>query len=190
MWNDTLNSSAYQAIAEIGVLFFTGTIAIFLFNWVKGVLQDGNNFVPWEQWILLAVAVAVALLANQGALMRDLTFSMRDLMNASSQKVLQSSSVNGLTAIDAFNQISSGIGVQSWYDQQVQTCQAIPDPVQQQKCLDDAQILSQQFAQQQGSGNLVNKPGILSGLASAIETVLVGLLFALGVWVKIWSKRF
>ena len=104
LWNDTLNSPMYQAISEIGVLFFTGTIAIFLYYWVKGMLEGENSFVPWEQWILLAVAVA--LLANQGALMRDLTFSMRDLMNATNQKVLQSS-LSGSNLIDAFNQISS-----------------------------------------------------------------------------------
>ncbi len=182
LWNSTLNSTMYNAIAEIGVLFFSGTIAIFLFYWVKGMLEDGNNFVPWEQWILLAVAVA--LLANQGALMRDLTFSMRDLMNATNQKVLQSSSVNGMTLTTAFNQISSGTGVQSWYNQQVQTCQAIPDPVQQQKCIDDARVLAQQFAQQGGSGNQVNQSGFWSGVGSAIETALVGFLFALGVAVQ------
>ncbi len=126
LWSDTLNSPMYQAIAEIGVLFFTGTIVLFLFNWVKGMLQDGNSFVPWEQWLLLAVAVA--LLANQGALMRDLTFSMRDLMNATNAKVLQSSMVNGSNLISAFNQVSNGTGVQSWYNQQVKTCQTINDP--------------------------------------------------------------
>ena len=182
LWNSTLNSTMYNGIAEVGVLFFSGTIAIFLYYWVKGMLEDGNNFVPWEQWILLAVAVA--LLANQGALMRDLTFSMRDLMNATNQKVLQSSSFNGTTLTSAFNQISSGTGVQSWYNQQVQTCQAIPDPTQQQKCVDDAKILAQQFAQLGGSGNLINQSGILSGFGSMIETALVGFLFALGVAVQ------
>lgn len=182
LWNSTLNSTMYNAIAEIGVLFFTGTIAIFLYYWVKGLLEDGNSAVPWEQWILLAVAVA--LLANQGSLMRDLTFSMRDLMNATNQKVLQSSSFNGTTLTSAFNQTSSGTGVQSWYNQQVQTCQGIPDPVQQQKCVDDAKVLAQQLAQQGGSGNLVNQSGILSGFSSMIETALVGFLFALGVAVQ------
>ncbi|EAZ88861.1 hypothetical protein [Crocosphaera chwakensis] len=181
LWNDTLNSSMYQAIAEIGVVFFTGTFAIFLYYWVKGLLEDGNNFAPWEQWILLAVAIA--LLANQGSFMRDLTFSMRDLMNATSQQVLQSS-LSGNNLISAFNQISSGTGVQSWYNQQVQTCQAIPDPVQQQKCVDDARVMAQQFAQQQGSGNLLNQSGFLSGFGSAIETALVGFLLALGVAVQ------
>ncbi len=181
LWNETLNSPMYQAISEIGVLFFTGTIAIFLYYWVKGMLEGENSFVPWEQWILLAVAVA--LLANQGALMRDLTFSMRDLMNATNQKVLQSS-LSGSNLIDAFNQISSGTGVQSWYNQQVQTCQAIADPTQQQKCVEDAKVLAQQFAQLEGNNNRINQPGFLSGVGSVIETALVGLLLALGVAVQ------
>ncbi len=182
LWNDTLNSTMYNGIAEIGVLFFTGTIAIFVLTWVKDVFQDEHSPVPWERWILLAVAVA--LLANQGALMKNLTFSMRDLMNATNQKVLQSSSVNGMTLISAFNQISSGTGVQSWYNQQVQICQAIPDPVKQQKCLDDAKTLAQQFAQQGGNSNLLNQPGFLSGIGSAIETAMVGLLLALAVAIQ------
>lgn len=182
LWNDTLNSTMYNAIAEIGVLFFTGTIAIFVITWVKDVFQDEHSPIPWERWILLAVAVA--LLANQGSLMRDLTFSMRDLMNATSQKVLQSSSVNGMTLISAFNQISSGTGVQSWYNQQVQICQTISDPLQQQKCLNEAETLAQQFAQQGGSGNIISQPGILSGFGSAIETAMVGLLLALAVAIQ------
>ena len=182
LWNDTLNSPMYQAIAEIGVLFFAGTMVLFLFNWVKGMLQDGKSFVPWEQWLLLAVAVA--LLTNQGALMRDLTFSLRDLMNATNAKVLQSSMVNGNNLISAFNQVSNGTGVQSWYNQQVKTCQTINDPVKQQQCLDDAKVVAEQLAQNGGSGNLVNQPGFFSGIGSAIETAMVGLLLALGVAVQ------
>ena len=182
LWNDTLNSPMYIAIADIGVFFFTGTLAIFLLNWIKGVFQDEHSPVPWEQWILLAVAVA--LLANQGALMKTLTFSLRDLMNATNEKVLQSSLINGADLISAFNQVASGAGVQSWYNQQVQSCQMIPDPTQQQQCLNNAQALANQLAQQGGSSNLPNPSGLLSGVGSAIETALVGLLFALGVAVQ------
>jgi hypothetical protein len=182
LWNDTLNSPMYEAIAEIGVLFFTGTIAIFILNWVKGVFQDEHNPVHWEQWILLAVAVA--LLANQGALLKNLTFSMRDLMNATNEKVLQSSLINGADLISAFNQVSNGAGIQSWYNQQVRTCQMIPDPAQRQQCLDDATILANQLAQQGGSNNVTNQPGFLSAIGSAVETAMVGLLLALGVAVQ------
>lgn len=181
LWNDTLNSPMYVAIAEIGALFFMGTLTIFVVLWVKDMFQNEHSPVPWERWILLAVAVA--LLANQGSLMKTLTFSLRDLMNATNEKVLQSGLTNGADLITAFNQVSNGVGVQSWYNQQVRTCQTIPEPTKQQQCLNDAKVLANQLAQQ-GVNNAPNQPGFLSGIGSAIETAMVGLLLALGVAVQ------
>ncbi len=185
LWKLALDSDLYKAVADIGAFFFIATLAIFIFNWTKDALNEGEAFLPYENWIWLVVAVA--LLANGGELLKDLTFITRDVMNELSEQVLTSSLSGSKNLIEAFNEASTNAGVQGWYEQELRRCAGITDPQARQDCIDKALQTANEIAKRGAPNSAPNLWQRVTGalnIGSTIETALTGLMLALGVAVQ------
>jgi hypothetical protein len=178
LWTNILNSPLFTVMADLGRLFAVGLMALLILNVVKELLQDEKSFPPYEKIIWLAIVIA--LLTNQGALTRELTLALRGLINGINEFVLQQTLAEGGDLFQAFQQATSQVGLQNWFNQQLQQCQAIPDPQQKKACIDGAMQTANQIA-----NNLPQNPGInlnpLSAIGSILETSMQGWLIAFGL---------
>ncbi|MEO1373444.1 MAG: hypothetical protein AAFW70_03780 [Cyanobacteria bacterium J06635_10] len=98
LWTETINTGAaspgggvWNSMCTVGVLFAVSTLALFMVEWTKNMLQ-GDEQRAYSEFIW--VIVVVALLANNGALLGKTTLGIRNYINNVNTYVLKNAAAS------------------------------------------------------------------------------------------------
>lgn len=178
LWEQTLNSSLYSALAQLGVFFAVGTLLIFMVQWFKA-LMDGDNPQAFSDivWPLLVIV----LLTNQAQVLSACTLQLRDIINQVNQGIL-TAQVGDLQLQEAYQQVVGQVGEQTVINALRSQCANIADPQQQQDCINQAAQQSGQLNNGQQSNDPFN---IGQQFQNTISTIFAaaarGWLIAFGI---------
>ena len=98
LWTETINTGVaspaggvWNSMCTIGVLFAVATLALFMVEWTKNMLQ-GDEQRAYSEFIW--VIIVVALLANNGLLLGKATIGIRDYINNVNSYVLKNAAAS------------------------------------------------------------------------------------------------
>ncbi|NES22290.1 MAG: hypothetical protein F6K41_26060 [Symploca sp. SIO3E6] len=87
-WQDVLTGDLYGIITNVGTFFAVGTLLFFMVQWLRDLIE-GEFTRPISA--LIWPFIVVLFLANNGAILSQLTLQVRGYMNDVNQQVLDSS---------------------------------------------------------------------------------------------------
>lgn len=98
LWTETINTGVaspaggvWNSMCTIGVLFAVATLALFMVEWTKNMLQ-GDEQRAYSEFIW--VIIVVAFLANNGLLLGKATIGIRDYINNVNSYVLKNAAAS------------------------------------------------------------------------------------------------
>lgn len=98
LWTETINTGAaspaggvWNSMCTVGTLFAVATLALFMVEWTKNMLQ-GDEQRAYSEFIW--VIIVVALLANNGLLLGKATIGIRDYINNVNKFVLENAAAS------------------------------------------------------------------------------------------------
>jgi len=138
IWIDILHSQLYVAIVNIGLLIALGSLAIFLVQWGKEMMEGGGLVVFYK---LLLVVIPIMFLTNNGTLLVDTTLGIRAAINDTNQMALIEIT-NGITLKEAYTESQAQDSSAEAFAVIRQQCRTQTTPEAQQKCLEQKE---QQF---------------------------------------------
>ncbi|NEP56932.1 MAG: hypothetical protein F6K31_07880 [Symploca sp. SIO2G7] len=176
IWTDLLLSPGiYPSIVKLGLLIALGSMAIFLVQWGKEMME--GKLVDFDK--VIWVVVVIMLLNNDGRLLAETTLGLRAVINETNQMVL-SQTANDVTLREAYKQAAvqkSSAEVLAIIKEQCRT-QATPEA--QQKCLEQKERQFEEYIRRvqeiNGSENSSYWERFTAYLRQEIETVSSGAL--------------
>lgn len=96
LWTETINTGSggggvWNSMCTVGILFAVATLAFFMVEWVKNML-DGDEKRSYTEFIW--VIIVVALLGNNGQLLGQATLGVRNYINNVNQFVLENAAAS------------------------------------------------------------------------------------------------
>jgi hypothetical protein len=151
LWQDVLNGGLYEAITQLGLFFAVGTLMIFLVQWAKALIDGEDSRAISE---LIWPIIVVTLLANNGMILKEGTYGLRNVINVVNQNLL-----NSTTASLVLQDAVAGVLAQDQASSELQAlltnCQSLPDLQQQTTCVENAINTAQQTQNSQNFPNQI-----------------------------------
>lgn len=165
LWTDTLAGTLYSAISTVGILFAVSTLIFFLVEWTKQIINgEEQRAVTDFIWVL----IVVALLANNGSLLREGTLGIRNLINNINNSVLQYAA-KGADLREAYQRALGDEATRQAIKLEVENCQASSlSPEDAITCLEDAKNRLQNEYPQYFTG----VSGPLKGMIERLDRII------------------
>lgn len=177
LWNDIYAPSGiYGALATIGGLFASITLAFSLVQIIKELIGEERSFIPYERFIWWAMVIL--LLFNDGAFLREMTFSFRDLVRSTNQLVL-SQTVDGLTLEEQLQRANASVGTSVALDSAVAQCAMLTDTVQRTECF--GAIDSETGSIFDNLPSIPSVDDILTGISNGLERSFIAIMLGLSI---------
>lgn len=175
LWSVMLNSELYTTLADLAAALAGVTIAILIVQLLGEMLEDEMKRSIYEKLVWLALVVA--LLANDGVGFRDLTLQLRDAMNGVNKAILSMTAGEVDSLAQAYDQATTQVGLQNWFNQEIQKCEQIPEPEEKVACAKAAEEKANQLAQATNLAEADSNWGE-NPIGSVIDAALQGWLIA------------
>ncbi len=86
LWQQTLTGGLYASLCKVGVLFAVATLALFMVQWGKQMINDEEQRAFSE---LIWPLIVTVLLANNGSLLANSTLALREYINSVNNYILE-----------------------------------------------------------------------------------------------------
>lgn len=174
VWDSVFDSALYGSIVDIGTVLAVLSLGWFLTKLGTEWMEGGSDQVLPR---LISVFVAIALLANQGALMSDVTLGVRNAAITLTDTVLQQA-IDGTDLQTSYRDARLQEAAQATYTSQYQACLDASQgtPRRDERCRSLASIARSNFLASQGS--TASESEDLGWIGSAIQAALSAILWA------------
>ncbi|MDF5731362.1 MAG: hypothetical protein PUP92_26005 [Rhizonema sp. PD38] len=136
LWEQTLNGNLYGSMSKVGQLFALATLCLYMVelakNWIN---QEDMKALSSYIWPI----IVIALLANNGTLLKSTTLSIRGYINNVNNQVLEYTAAGANLEV-AFNRAVGNIALQQQVGAAMERCQSLPGRTQDAiTCLQQAE---------------------------------------------------
>ncbi|MGK7878129.1 MAG: hypothetical protein AB4426_33930 [Xenococcaceae cyanobacterium] len=143
LWNAAFSSGLYLALVRLGLLFALGSLAFFVVQWLKAML-DGEESQALSQ--LLWPLIVVFLLSNSGAPLAGATKELRALIHTVNQEVLELAIADTNLQV-AYELASTENAVEQVIAGKRDACYGLENTGERVSCIQDAASEAQNFIQ-------------------------------------------
>jgi uncharacterized membrane protein YeaQ/YmgE (transglycosylase-associated protein family) len=165
LWQETLNGSLYGALCKVGQLFAVATLCLYMVELAKNFInQEDMKALSSFIWPI----IVISMLANDAALLKSATLSMREMINTVNNDVIKYAAA-GVDMEVAFNRAVGNIALQQQVGAAMERCRSIPGSSKDSAdCLQQAEVELRKSAPDLFKGS---EPPASSGLFNPLEAL-------------------
>ncbi len=118
LWQETLNGSLYGALCKVGQLFAVAPLCLYMVELAKNFInQEDMKALSSFNWPI----IVISMLANDAALLKSATLSMREMINTVNNDVIKYAAA-GVDMEVAFNRAVGNIALQQQVGAAMERC--------------------------------------------------------------------
>lgn len=145
MWVNTFNGGVYRALVSFAITITVIGLFFFTIKLMRQWLENELSYESIQSWII--AFLVCLLLANNGLMLKNVIFGLRDISNQVNQNFLNSVRTD-VTLAKAIKSVSSSNAIKNKMTVEIKKCESYVDPLKKEECLDAAAVKIDEMAKE------------------------------------------